>query len=64
MRQSDLENTTPNAFEGLRALRHATELNELQLVSDQFLRALRKMPGYSGVNLEARQGAASPCVRP
>jgi hypothetical protein len=38
IRQRDFEDTASDTFKGLRVLRHAAKLNELQFVTDQFLR--------------------------
>jgi len=41
-RQCDFKNAASNAFKGLRVFGHAAELNELQFVTDQFLRTCWK----------------------
>ena len=41
--QGDFENTAANPLERFHVLRHSAELDQLELIAKQFLRALRKI---------------------
>jgi hypothetical protein len=57
--QRKLKNTRVNSFERLGVLRHPTELDQLQLVAEQFFVPLSENPEYSFSSLQATPGGAT-----